>query len=158
MRQATLSSVLDDCLRADFTSRCAVEARSTEDVDNPPFEAIKLGARDLLIDCLIVPVSPDDRYAEAVNYFKGETPTHVVFAMQDIPHLKVGYHFVERWELGPSRGNQPRRWIPVPDGTHTADGVNQQRTFMILGKVPLQGVPEPVDQVRMFVQQLTPPV
>ena len=134
MKQHTLGTILGDLYEGDFSHRVSVQLEQTGDVDSPGWDTIVTG-----FDLQIQQASARDRVARAEDY--SMNLTHVGFANDD-DYLAIGARLVEthRWA-------EDGTWVGVAD---------EGERWLILGKEKIRGLPEPWNQVRLDLHQLTP--
>lgn len=130
MRQGTLASELADLYALDLTTRCRVEALAAGDDDAPDW-AMVLRRIDVQLQAL----SADQAVADAQSY--EQRVTHQAYAVNNVG-LKIGYRLVETY-----RQDEHGLW----------EMVRSPRTWIILGKELVPGVPGQFSQVRLTLNQ-----
>lgn len=136
MNQATLGSLLTDLYDLDFTHRVDIELQATGDVDAPAW-AVTLEAFDLQVQ----QPTAQERLAKADDY-GGMRVTHIAFC-NDAEALVIGCRLVEKYRL-----DEQGHW----DSVEAADA----EKWLVLGKEKIRGLPEPWEQVRLDLNQMTP--
>ena len=136
MRQSTLGSELRDFYELDLNRWCRVEAQATGDLNSPTWATVKVRQ-----ELLILPMSARERVTRADWY--QQTVTHSAYCEGDNTYLKIGYRLVEV-----RRKDEQGRWLLTPAAEVT--------TWEILGKEKVPGLPEPFDQVRLDLAQVSP--
>ena len=128
MRQDSLGRTLTTLMTGSANVRVRVEAQETGDTNAPDWELV---TRNL--EMMISDLSSEERLAETAAY--EARVTHEAFCV-DSAYLKLGYRLVETF----------RKRETSLDLWWTAD---EPRTWEIVGKRRLAGLPEPNDQVRL---------
>lgn len=132
MRQDTLGTMLDELMQGSASIRVRVEAQETGDVNAPDWVAVCHH-----VPMMIVDLGAEQRLEQSASY--EATVTHEAYC-GDRDCLQIGYRLVEthrRYE-GTMMG-----WVAVAT----------PRTWEIIAKQRLSGVPEPADQVRLSLSQ-----
>lgn len=135
MNQATLGDLLADLYELDFTHRVTIEVQETGDVDAPAWETAKE-----YWDLQVQQANAQERIAKAEDY--EQRLTHMGFCNND-DNLVIGCRLVETYRL-----NEQGHW----DSVAAADA----EKWLVLGKEKIRGLPEPWDQVRLDLHQITP--
>jgi len=134
MRQARLGERLGSLLERDLNSRCTIATQATGDVDAPTWTPTRHKVAALIVDA-----SARDRQARGEEYSHPLTHTAVCI---DSEHLKIDCQISEA-EVKTEAGD----WEPVASAVRV--------TYLILGKFKVNGMPEPRNQVRLDLWQVT---
>lgn len=131
-----LSAKLAQLLQDDLTSQVTVTQPGTGGI-NPADVAVSGATR---IPVLIVPAQSKDLVARA-DVYDHKVSHQAVLDQTD--SVKIGRFITETHQL-----QENRMWAAVA----TAD----QRTFQVLGIEPFAGLPQPRNQVRLWLWERTP--
>ena len=134
MNQQTLGTALEGLWTFTFNIKATVQIQQTGDTNNPTWV-------DRLADFPVMLEQAEryERQATAENYT--HPLTHIAYC-RDAEELAIGCRLVETDML-----RENRTWEPV---------VGTPRKLLVMGIDRISGVPEPLDQVRLDLWEITP--
>ncbi len=140
MRQSSLGTALDTLMVRSYDMRAAVERRVATDTTEGEWEET---IHNLL--CTVQDQSARDRQATEAVY--SHPVTHIAYCDDD-DDLSIGHRLVMSWRMRDRRRllRHTLRWTRVAES----------EMYLVLGKHKVSGLPEPHNQVRLDLWQMTP--
>ena len=141
MRQSSLGTALDALMVRSYDMRASVERRVATDAGESEWEQ---SIHNLL--CTVQDQSARDRQATEAVY--SHPVTHIAYCDDD-DDLSIGHRLVMSWRMRDSRRMLRR-------AQHRWTRVVESEMYLVLGKHKVSGLPEPHNQVRLDLWQMTP--
>lgn len=140
MRQSSLGTALDTLMVRSYDMRASVERRVATDTTEGKWEET---INNLL--CTVQDQSARDRQATEAVY--SHPVTHIAYCDDD-DDLSIGHRLVMTWRMRDRRRllRHTLRWTRVAES----------EMYLVLGKSRVSGLPEPHNQVRLDLWQMTP--
>ncbi|MFA5635271.1 MAG: hypothetical protein WC977_05135 [Anaerovoracaceae bacterium] len=140
MRQSSLGTALDALMVRSYDMRASVERRVATDTTEGEWEET---IHNLL--CTVQDQSARDRQATEAVY--SHPVTHIAYCDDD-DDLGIGHRLVMSWRMRDRRRllRHTLRWTRVAES----------EMYLVLGKHKVSGLPEPHNQVRLDLWQMTP--
>jgi hypothetical protein len=140
MRQSSLGTALDTLMVRSYDMRASVERRVATDTTEGEWEET---IHNLL--CTVQDQSARDRQATEAVY--SHPVTHIAYCDDD-DDLSIGHRLVMSWRMRDRRRllRHTLRWTRVAES----------EMYLVLGKHKVSGLPEPHNQVRLDLWQMTP--
>ena len=140
MRQSSLGTALDTLMVRSYDMRASVERRVATDTTEGEWEET---IHNLL--CTVQDQAARDRQATEAVY--SHPVTHIAYCDDD-DDLSIGHRLVMSWRMRDRRRllRHTLRWTRVAES----------EMYLVLGKHKVSGLPEPHNQVRLDLWQMTP--
>lgn len=140
MRQSSLGTALDTLMVRSYDMRAAVERRVATDTTEGEWEEV---IHNMM--CTVQDQSARDRQATEAVY--SHPVTHIAYCDDD-DDLSIGHRLVMSWRMLDRRRllRHTLRWTRVAES----------EMYLVLGKHRVSGLPEPHNQVRLDLWQMTP--
>ena len=146
MRQSSLGTALDTLMVRSYDMRAAVERRVATDTTEGEWEEV---IHNMM--CTVQDQSARDRQAvsgRSADASYMHPITHIAYCDDD-DDLSIGHRLVMSWRMRDRRRLLRRaqyRWTRVVES----------EMYLVLGKHRVSGLPEPHNQVRLDLWQMTP--